>query len=261
MAAGLAFPGEVDVLTQARHVCGGRPAKEGSQMVDEYAPKQVPRWSPYQDNGGSVLAVKGKDFAIVACDTRMSEDYNILSREQNKMTALTPKCVIATGGMQADRLTLHKRLKHQLQLYEYRNQKTLGIQSLASLMQQTLYGGRFFPLYCYNLIAGVSESGEGFVYSFDIFGCTESVTHVCYGSGSEQIDPFLDLKVWREHQRDEQGKALGIHHDISKEDAVQVVKDALNSAGERDFQTGDGAIIHIITANGIETETMELKRD
>ena len=39
------------------------------------------RWSPYVDNHGSVVAVAGEDFAVIASDTRLSgSGYNILTR-------------------------------------------------------------------------------------------------------------------------------------------------------------------------------------
>ena len=56
------------------------------------------------------IAVAGKDFCIIAADTRMSLGYNILSRNHSKSTKLTDGCVITSGGMVADIETLHKLL-------------------------------------------------------------------------------------------------------------------------------------------------------
>ncbi|KAA6369632.1 MAG: hypothetical protein EZS28_034839, partial [Streblomastix strix] len=33
------------------------------------------RWEPYIDNGGTTLAFTGKDYCILASDTRLSDSY------------------------------------------------------------------------------------------------------------------------------------------------------------------------------------------
>jgi 20S proteasome alpha/beta subunit len=74
------------------------------------------RFSPYQNNGGTCLAIAGKDFCIVAADSRLSTGYSILSRTSPKVAKLTSKCCIASSGCQADMITLQKHLKFRLQV-------------------------------------------------------------------------------------------------------------------------------------------------
>ena len=62
------------------------------------------RWSPYDDNGGTTVAVAGEDFCIVAATTRMSTGYSILTREQSMIKVLNDKTVLASAGMQASAL-------------------------------------------------------------------------------------------------------------------------------------------------------------
>lgn len=44
------------------------------------------RFSPYSFQGGTVLAISGEDYAVIASDTRLSEGFRIHSRE-------LPKCI------------------------------------------------------------------------------------------------------------------------------------------------------------------------
>jgi 20S proteasome subunit beta 6 len=46
------------------------------------------RFDPYQDNGGSILAIAGADFTVIAGDTRQSLDYNIQTRYARKVWQL-----------------------------------------------------------------------------------------------------------------------------------------------------------------------------
>jgi hypothetical protein len=43
-------------------------------------------WSPYSWHGGTVLAIAGEDFAIIASDTRLGEHGGIYTRELNRNT-------------------------------------------------------------------------------------------------------------------------------------------------------------------------------
>lgn len=51
---------------------------------------------------------------IVAGDTRLSNGYNILSRDSTKLAQLTDRCVLATAGQYADFIALRKYLQHRL---------------------------------------------------------------------------------------------------------------------------------------------------
>ena len=73
--------------------------------------RQHATWSPYDNNGGTVVAVAGSDYCIVAGSTRLSTGYSVLSRDHSSLHQLSPKCVLASSGFEGDRATLTKRLK------------------------------------------------------------------------------------------------------------------------------------------------------
>lgn len=68
-------------LSENRAVPGmmAQPAQHG---VKQHA------FSPYTDNGGSIMAIAGKDFCVIAGDTRQSEGYNIQTRYKPKVFRL-----------------------------------------------------------------------------------------------------------------------------------------------------------------------------
>mmetsp|Transcript_19288 Transcript_19288/g.43929 ORF Transcript_19288/g.43929 Transcript_19288/m.43929 type:complete len:154 (-) Transcript_19288:511-972(-) len=67
-------------------------------------------FSPYDFNGGTVLAVAGDDFAVIASDTRMSSGYEIKSRNVTKLHEITGKCILGSGGCHTDIVELRKHL-------------------------------------------------------------------------------------------------------------------------------------------------------
>lgn len=53
-----------------------------------YAHPQERQFNPYSENGGTILAIAGADFSVVAGDTRQSEGYSIQTRYAPKVFRL-----------------------------------------------------------------------------------------------------------------------------------------------------------------------------
>jgi len=227
------------------------------KMEDKVTAQQQPlahRFSPYADNGGSVLAVSGSDFVIVAGDTRMSTGYSIYSRNHSKISKLTDKCIIATGGMAAEATTLHKVLQMRIKMYEHEHRRQPSVTAIAQLLSTILYNKRFFPYYTFNLLAGIDDEGKGAVYGYDAIGSHERLAYGSQGSGNELITSVLDNQLKKTNQ-----KLPGPQ--LSKVEVIDLVKDVITSAGERDIYTGDGAEIFVLDAAGITKSMLELKKD
>eukprot|EP00695_Tsukubamonas_globosa_P001745 TRINITY_DN2811_c0_g1_i2.p1 TRINITY_DN2811_c0_g1~~TRINITY_DN2811_c0_g1_i2.p1 ORF type:complete len:233 (-),score=91.10 TRINITY_DN2811_c0_g1_i2:46-693(-) len=213
------------------------------------------RFEAYENNGGTVLAVAGKDYAVIASDTRMSRGYSITCRDATKMAKLTDKCVIASAGMQADASTLHKVLYTRLTMYQHQHRKPMQTIAIAQMLSNMLYHKRFFPYYTFNLVAGVDENGEGCVFGYDAIGSYERLKWGASGSGEALIQPLLDNQVGFTNQ------TMAQVRDLPLEETLDLIKDGFTSAGERDIYTGDSVEIAIITKDGVRFERFELKRD
>lgn len=46
-------------------------------------------FNPYTENGGTILAIAGADFSVIAGDTRQSEGYSIQTRYAPKVFKLS----------------------------------------------------------------------------------------------------------------------------------------------------------------------------
>lgn len=69
------------------------------------------------DTCRSIVAISGKDFAIVASDTRLSEGYMIYTRKQSKLFQLTDKSVLGCTGCWCDTLSLTNIVQTQLKVF------------------------------------------------------------------------------------------------------------------------------------------------
>jgi len=212
-------------------------------------------WMPYQNNGGTSIALAGKGYAIIAADRRLSEGYSIKSRESTKITQLTNKAVLASCGMQADRHTLHSILKSRMQMYRLEHGKEMTTHAISQMLSRTLYYRRFFVYYTFNILAGIDKEGEGFVYSYDAVGSFEAKKHAVNGDGGVLAVPLLDNFVEKKHRQ------LAAKTEMTKDEALRMVKNTMNAVTEREITTGDSADIYIITPDGVEHEKFELRKD
>ncbi|KAH0854278.1 hypothetical protein HID58_083955 [Brassica napus] len=221
--------------------------------------KQHANWSPYDNNGGTCVAIAGSDYCVIAADTRMSTGYSILSRDYSKIhNCKADKAVLSSSGFQADVKALQKVLKSRHLVYQHQHNKQMSCPAMAQLLSNTLYFKRFFPYYAFNVLGGLDEEGKGCVFTYDAVGSYEKVGYSAQGSGSTLIMPFLD------NQLKSPSPLLLPAQDaitpLSEPEAVDLVKTVFASATERDIYTGDKLEIMILKADGIRTEVMELRK-
>ena len=213
-------------------------------------------WEPYVNHEGSCAAVRGKDYTVLAGDTRMSLDYSILTRKHPKLYQITDKAVLAATGMQGDMHELIRRLQINIEWYRHQHGKDMSTPALAQLLSNTLYQRRFFPYYSFCVLGGVDNEGHGVCYRYDAVGSYQLVSCAANGSGKSLIEPMLDCHMKKEHQTlaDQVGE-------LSAEEAAVLLRETMTSASERDIHTGDFVDIWTVTADGIKKEKHLLKLD
>lgn len=118
------------------------------------------KFDPYVDNGGTVVCVAGKDYCVIAADTRLSDQYLIRSRKLSRIFAIESGLVFTGSGCWADTLALSKDLKLHAQEYQLEHGKKLAIRPLAYLLSSQLYSRRFFPYYTFCTVAGLDREGN-----------------------------------------------------------------------------------------------------
>lgn len=216
--------------------------------------KQV-RFEPYADNGGSIVAIAGEDYAVIGADTRLSTGFSIYTREQKKLFKLSDSTVLGATGCWCDTLTLTRLMQARLQMYEHEHNKSMTTPAIAQMLSTMMYYKRFFPYYVSNVLAGLDSEGKGCVYSYDPIGHCERSTYRAGGSAGALLQPLLDNQLGLKNM---QNVTPG---PVSKEKALALLKDVFISAAERDIYTGDSIYIVMITANGIQEEKFDLRKD
>ncbi|KAJ9094869.1 hypothetical protein QFC19_007798 [Naganishia cerealis] len=203
------------------------------------------RFNPYEENGGSILAIAGQDFSVIAGDTRQSLNYSIQTRYAQKVFPLTSNAVLAVNGFAADGKNFVKRVKQRLEWYTAAHKKEMPLKSIARLIQTMLYARRMFPFYVYNILGGIEEDGTGAVYSFDPVGSYER--EACRGAGAAQslLQPFLDNQIYFKNQTLAPGAEPFVPGRLPLNTVLSLV-----SATERHIEVGDGLEMYVVLAPG-----------
>jgi len=211
-------------------------------------PHQERRFNPYTENGGTILAIAGQDFTVIAGDTRQSEGYNIQTRYAPKVFRLTDKAVLAVNGFAADGNMFVQKVQRRLEWYHHAHNKEMPLRAIARLIQTMLYAKRFFPYYVYNILGGIEEDGSGAVYSFDPVGSYEREACRAAGAAQSLVQPFLDNQIYFKNQLPPPGSAHPQH--LPLQQVIALVTDSFTGATERHIEVGDGLEIFIVTASG-----------
>uniref|UniRef100_A0A7S2WRU9 Proteasome subunit beta n=1 Tax=Mucochytrium quahogii TaxID=96639 RepID=A0A7S2WRU9_9STRA len=217
------------------------------------------RFSPYDWNGGTVVAIAGADYTVVGADTRLATGYSIKSRNIHRALQLTDQTIVACGGCHADVQALYNNLKYKATMFEFDHGAKLSTVATAQLLSNTLYYKRFFPYYALAVVAGLDDEGTGYVAGYDAVGSylRSRDGYMCNGSGAAIGMPILD-NLLGVH-----GVSSGLKNKpaYSAEQVVEMIKDMFLTIGERDIMCGDSCDIFVITKDGTRTETFELKKD
>ena len=216
--------------------------------------REKPNFNPYQNNGGTVVAVSGETFCIVAADTRCSSGFSISTRFQTRVIKISKKILLATSGMFADTKFLQRQIKNNIMEYEHSNKNNIFIDNCAFYISTVLYSKRFFPYYTFNLLSGLDKNENGLVYNFDAIGSFEKVKFSSAGSGQFLIHSLLDGHFGEK-------KKNSFFNGSSVEDFVSSIREFFLNASERGIYVGDGLQFFIICKKGIINENYFLKID
>ena len=219
----------------------------------ENTPKQVPKneeqYDPYVNNEGSIMAITGMDYVIVAGDKRLSRGYSILSRNTSKLCQLTDTAILASSGMYADFTALCKYLKARIEIYRSQCKKEPSLKNIAQLLSVTLYQKRFFPYYCFCALCGQNDDGKFICYGYDAVGSYEALPNGAQGSGSKLIVPVLDNVINRKGY-------------LTEEEAKKLILETMNGTSCRDIYTGDRLEVITMRRDGrIIREEFPLRAD
>eukprot|EP00592_Proboscia_alata_P019991 CAMPEP_0194422868 /NCGR_PEP_ID=MMETSP0176-20130528/22201_1 /TAXON_ID=216777 /ORGANISM="Proboscia alata, Strain PI-D3" /LENGTH=274 /DNA_ID=CAMNT_0039231861 /DNA_START=18 /DNA_END=842 /DNA_ORIENTATION=- len=242
---------------------------------------------PSTMNGGSMMAMAGRDCAVLAVDKRFGSGPQMVTVAPRRCLVVNSKLMVSFTGLDGDVQTIAEELSitasnkisretNGLDAIERRSIMTP--RAMATITSHVLYSKRSSPSFCEPLIVGLEANDLGgsipspnnsdtikskvmqrminerrkikykpFICLSDMIGAqTTSRDFACAGAASKSMYGTAEA-MWQPG--------------MSKDQLVQVCGRAFLSAMERDCLSGYGAIIYLITPDGIEEYDLMCRND
>ncbi|KAK9326010.1 nucleophile aminohydrolase [Lipomyces orientalis] len=202
---------------------------------------------PSSINGGSVVAMVGKDCVAIGCDMRLGMQALTVSNDFPKIFQFN-NAFLGLTGLATDVITLSEVFRYKVNLYNLREERKIEPETFANLVSSSLYEKRFGPYFVGPVVAGInSKSGHPYICGFDLIGCINfAKDFVVGGTSSEQLFGMCE-SLWEP--------------DLEPDDLFETISQALLNAQDRDAMSGWGAIVYIITKDKVVKRLLKTRQD
>ncbi len=181
-------------------------------------------------DGGTVVAVRGKGFVVMASEKRLSYNGFVLSKATRKIHVVHDRVGIGFVGLHGDAQAIVKILRGEAHYYKLQMGYDMSVRALAKLLSNILYSYKLIPFYVETIVAGIDDKGSH-VYVLDPVGSLIEDDYAAIGTGG----PIAIGVIEPEYRPD-----------ISVEEAEKLVVKAVRQAILRDAVSGDGIDVLVI---------------
>lgn len=198
-------------------------------------------------NGGAVIAMAGRNCVGIASDLRLGAQAQTVAMNFEKVFRINDKVYTGLTGLASDVLSVDHLLKFKTNLYKLRENRDIKPEAFSALLSSLLYEKRFGPWFCEPIVAGLTDANKPFLSGMDLIGApvfTDKfvVSGTCTSNLHGACESFY-------------------RPDMNADELFEVLSQCLLSGVERDALSGWGAIVHIITPDGVHTRKLKSRQD
>jgi 20S proteasome subunit beta 3 len=134
-----------------------------------------------------------------------------------------------------------------MKLYSMQEERAMKPATFSHMLSTMLYEKRFGPYFAEPVVAGLDKAGNPYISAMDLIGAPVLTSDfVVAGSSSENLYGMAE-SLWRPN--------------LGPEDLFETISQALLSAVDRDAKAGWGAVVHVITPEGVTTRELKARMD
>lgn len=192
----------------------------------------------------SIVGIVCKDGIVMAADRRATLGGSIVgSKHEKKLDYINEYLAVSWTGGAADARLSQKLISAELRLKELKTKARPTIKEAANLIGMMLYRNirtpSMIPSVVGLLVAGFDEDGTTTLYTIEPAGGVYEVKDydANFSSGMPYILGFLE----RQYKKD-----------VTVKDGIELAKECIKAAIERDTASGNGIDVFTITKDGIK---------
>jgi len=164
-----------------------------------------------------------------------------------KCFKLNDKLFVGLTGLATDVQTLTQLLRFKLNMYKLREEREMKVETFSAMLTNTLYERRFGPYFVEPVVAGLKDDNTPFISAMDLIGApvltsdfvvAGTCTNNLYGMCESFYKP-----------------------DMEPDELFETMSQCLLASVDRDALSGWGAVVHIITPEGVTSKTLKGRMD
>jgi len=198
-------------------------------------------------NGSAVIAMTGNNCVAICSDMRLGVSQQTVATDFQKVFKIHDRMFVGLSGLATDMQTLLHKFKFRHNLYKLREERNMKVETFANMVSAMLYEKRFGPYYCEPVIAGIEADGTPYITGMDLIGAMAPASDfVVAGNNTESLFGACE-SFWRK--------------DMEPEELFETISQCMVSGTGRDCLAGWGALVHVITMDGVITRTLKSRMD
>jgi len=199
--------------------------------------------------GTSLVGIVCKDGVVMAGDNKTTLGGQIVINKDSQKVEEINKYLLASGTGNASDIQLSKKIiRAQLKLKELKDKKRPSVKEAANMIATMSYNKirqpSMIPFGAGLMVGGLDEDGTSKLYSIGLDGSISQVSDydANISSGMPYILGFLERQFKK---------------NLTIEEGVELAKEAIKAASQRDTASGHGVDIFTITKEGIKQVSKE----
>lgn len=185
--------------------------------------------------GTTIVGCLYKDGLVLGADTRATEGPIVADKNCEKIHYLAPNMYCCGAGTAADTEMTTSLISSKLELHSLSTGRLPRVATAMTMLKQMLF--RYQGHIGAALVLGGFDVNGPHLYTIYPHGSTDKLPFVTMGSGSLAAMCVFEAK-WKK--------------DMSKEEAIELVKDAIEAGIFNDLGSGSNVDVTVITKDGAE---------